>query len=623
MRSATNSTLAEGGRVGERLLAFCNAQAAGVGIFVTEGLRAVPTTYMQPTRLSAASDDVIPSCRRLADLIHGHGGLIIGQIGAGGRQHLGRSVPVGLEAPSEIACGHSGGMPHELTVEEIAFIVASFGRAAARLMEAGFDGVEVHGAQGHLTQQFLSPLSNQRTDEYGGSAEKRRRFPRELLAAARQGIGDGGILGYRLGVSEFTEGGLTIDDTTAAAAAFAADGFADYYSLSQGNFGTIEAHVPERHYGQPAFPELHRRIKEASGAVLVAAGGRVQMPEQAEAMLAAGSADIVTFTRALLADSQWALKAAHPQAEPIRRCISCNQCWGTASDGGLIRCSVNATVGRESSLTPLAPATVSRRIVVIGAGPAGLETARVAALRGHRVTVFERESQPGGKMVHAQLAPHQAELKHVMDFLVPAVAAHGVEVRLGVEATAEIIAAEKPDAVVVATGATIVAPDLPSDGSVPVLSFDGAPIDVPGTGTIVVMDEDAYFWGAAAAEAMAATGRHVVVVTRFFEAFREVPITARIPTLRELDNAGADLLPNNFVESVEGGAVVVRHFRSGRRRRIEGVGAVIWVGMQHARDGLVPELRARGIDTHLIGDAMAQRRLMLGIQEAYDLGRKL
>lgn len=623
MRSATNSTLAEGGRVGERLLAFCDAQAGGVGMFVTEGMRAVPTPYMQATRLSAASDDVIPSARRLAETIHRRGGLIIGQLGAGGRQHLGRSVPVGLEAPSAIACPHSGGMPHELTLEEIAFIVGSFGRAAARLIEAGFDGVEVHGAQGHLTQQFLSPLSNHRTDEYGGTPEARQRFPRELLATVRAAIGDDAILGYRLGVSEFTVGGLTIEDTSATAAAFAADGYADYYSLSQGNFGTIEAHLPDRHYAQPAFPELHRRIKAASGHVLVAAGGRVQMPEQGETMIASGDADIVTFTRALLADSQWALKAAQAQAEPIRRCIGCNQCWGTASDGGLIRCSVNPTAGRESSLGPLQPAAVARRIVVIGAGPAGLEVARVAAARGHRVTVFEREARPGGKLVRAQLAPHQGELQHVLDFLVPAVAAHGVEVRVGVNATAALIAAERPDAVVVATGATIVTPELPGDGSVPVFSFDGGPIDVPGSGTIVVMDEDGYFWGAAAAEAMAATGRHVLLVTRFFEVLREVPITARIPTLRELDNAGADLLPNTFVESTDGGAVVLQNFRSGRRRRIEGASAVVWTGMQRARDGLVPELRALGIETHLIGDAMAQRRLMLAIQEAHDLARRL
>jgi 2,4-dienoyl-CoA reductase (NADPH2) len=622
MRSATNSTLAEGSRVGDRLLAFCDAQAGGVGMFVTEGFRAVPSPFQQPSRLSAATDDMIPGCRRLAEAIHRRGGLLIGQMGAGGRQHLGRSVPAQLEAPSAIACGHSGGVPHELTAEEIAFIVASFGRAAERLISAGFDGIEIHGAQGHLIQQFLSPLSNHRTDEYGGSAEARRRFPREVLSTVRRAIGEDAILGYRLGVSEFTDGGLTIDETAATAAAFAGDGWVDYYSLSQGNFGTIEAHLPDRHYSQPAFPELHRRIKAASGHVLVAAGGRVQLPEQAEAMIAAGDADIVTFTRALLADSQWALKAAQPQAEPIRRCIACNQCWGTASDGGLIRCSVNATAGRESTLPPLEPATVSRRILVIGAGPAGLEAARVAALRGHRVTVFERESQAGGKLVRAQLAPHQGELQHVLDFLVPAIAAHGVELRTGVEATAEMIAAERPDAVVVATGATIVTPELPGDGSVPIFSFDGGPIDVPGTGTIVVMDEDGYFWGAAAAEAMAATGRHVLLVTRFFEVLREVPITSRIPTLRILDDADTELLPNTFVESTDNGAVVLRNFRSGRRRRIA-ASAVVWTGMQHARDGLVGELRARGVETHLIGDAMAQRRLMLAIQEAYDLGRRL
>ena len=538
MRSATNSTLAEGGRAGDRLVAFCNAQAGGVGMFVTEGIRSVPSPYLQPTRLEATTDDAIPGYRRLADTIHRHGGLIIGQMGAGGRQHLGRSVPPMLDGPSAIACPHSGGVPHELTVEEIAEIVVAFGRTAARLIEAGFDGIEIHGAQGHLIQQFLSPLSNQRSDAYGGSAEKRRRFPREILAAVRRAIGEDAILGYRLGVSEFTDGGLTIDDSAAVAAAFATDGNVDYYSLSQGNFGTIEAHLPDRHYPQPAFPELHRRIKAAAGNVLVAAGGRVQLPEQAEAMLAAGDADIVTFTRALLADSQWALKVAQPQAEPIRRCIACNQCWGTASDGGLIRCTVNPTAGRESTLPPLQPAAVSRKIVVIGGGPAGLETARVAAMRGHRVVVMEREARAGGKLVHAQLAPHYGELQHVLDFLLPAIAVHGVELRTGVEATADLVAAERPDAVVVATGAAIVTPTLPGDGSVPVLSFDGAPLDVPGTGTILVMDEDGYYWGAAAAEAMAATGRHVLLVTRFFEVLREVPVTSRIPTLRVLDNAG-------------------------------------------------------------------------------------
>jgi NADH dehydrogenase FAD-containing subunit len=136
------------------------------------------------------------------------------------------------------------------------------------------------------------------------------------------------------------------------------------------------------------------------------------------------------------------------------------------------------------------------------------------------------------------------------------------------------------------------------------------------------MDEDGYFWGAAAAEAMAATGRHVLLVTRFFEVLREVPITSRIPTLRILDDADTELLPNTFVESTDNGAVVLRNFRSGRRRRIA-ASAVVWTGMQHARDGLVGELRARGVETHLIGDAMAQRRLMLAIQEAYDLGRRL
>ena len=623
MRSATSSTLAENSRIGDRLIAICDAQAEDVGMFVTENMMALPSQYLLPGVLTSATDDCIPGAARLADAIHKRGGLIIGQMGAGGRQHLGRVVPPALYGPSPIACPHSGGIPHELTIDEIAEMVRAFARAATRLIAAGFDGVEIHGAQGHLLQQFLSPLSNVRTDTYGGSAEARRRFPREVLSAVRAAIGAGAILGYRFGVSEFTDDGLTLDDTAAIATAFAADGDVDYYSLSQGNFGTIETHLPDRHYPQPAFPELHRRIKQASGHVFVAAGGRVQLPEQAEAMLAAGDADIVTFTRALLADSQWARKAAQPQAEPIRRCIGCNQCWGTASDRGLIRCTVNPTAGRESALGPLVPAATPRRIVIIGGGPAGLEAARIAALRGHRVTIFERESEPGGKLVRAQLAPHQGELQHVLDFLLPAIAAAGVELRTGVEATPALIAAERPDAVVVATGAAIVAPQLPGDGSVPVIAFDGGPVQLTRPGTIVVMDEDGYFWGAAAAEAMAATGRPVVFVTRFFEVLREVPITARIPTLRELDAADVDLRPNTFVESTDAGGVVLRNFRSGRRRRVPDVAAIVWSGMQRAEDGIVAALRAVGLDTHVIGDAMAPRRLILAIQEGHDLGRRL
>ncbi len=623
MRSATSSTLAENSRIGDRLIAFCDAQAADVGIFVTENMMALPSPYLLPGVLTSATDDCIPGALRLAETIHRRGGLIIGQMGAGGRQHLGRVVPPALYGPSAIACPHSGGIPHELTIDEIAEIVAAFARAAARLIAGGFDGVEIHGAQGHLLQQFLSPLSNVRTDAYGGSAEARLRFPREVLAAVRAAIGADAILGYRFGVSEFTDDGLTIDDTSAIATALASDGNVDYYSLSQGNFGTIETHLPDRHYPQPAFPDLHRRIKAASGAVFVAAGGRVQLPEQAEAMIAAGDADIVTFTRALLADSQWASKAAHAHAEPIRRCIGCNQCWGTASDRGLIRCTVNPTAGRELALGPLRPADAPRRIVIVGGGPAGLEAARVAALRGHHVTVLEREDRPGGKLVRAQLAPHQAELQHVLDFLLPSIAAAGVELRTGVTATAELVAAERPDAVVVATGAAIIAPQLPGDGSVPVVPFDGGPVDFTRPGTIVVMDEDAYFWGAAAAEAMAATGRPVVFVTRFFEPLREVPITARIPTLRELDAADVDLRPNTFVESTEHGAVILRNFRSGRRRSIPDAAAVVWTGMQRAEDGIVAGLRAMNLETHVIGDAQAPRRLILAIQEGHDLGRRL
>lgn len=623
-RSATRSQLGdEASRVTDDMVAFYAARArGGTGLIVSEGLRINPGER-RPGGVNVFSKDGIPGLKRLADAVHAEGALIFGQLNYGGRQHLGRAVPT-LLAPSGIACPHSGGIPHEMSRDEIESFIEYFATAASHCIEAGMDGVEIHGAQGHLIQEFMSPLSNSRTDAYGGSAERRLRFSLDVIAAVRKRIGRGPVVGYRMGVSEFAEGGITFEQSTAAARTLAATGALDYMSLTQGNFISIEMHCPDRHFPQMPFRAEHARIKAGLGAMPVIASTRIQTPEQAEDLVASGDADMVTLCRALVVDPDWAAKAAAGRANEIRRCIACNQCWGNVSDNQAIRCTINPEAGREHVLGAREPAAARRKVVIVGGGPAGLEAARTAAERGHDVVLMEREPELGGKMRDAHRAPNNGELRHLLDFLIPQVAKAGVRIRIGTSADASLVMAEQPDAVIVAAGSNIYAPDVPSDGSVPVITSGGtfAAGALDGGGTVVIMDEDGYFWGAGVAEAAAALGKKVVYATRFFEPFREVPVISRIAILRALDRAGAEFQPNMEVSGVEAGGAWLRHFRSGRMLHVPDVAAIVWVGAQHANNGLVHELRAAGAgDVRCIGDAFAPRRLMAAITEGHGAGR--
>jgi 2,4-dienoyl-CoA reductase-like NADH-dependent reductase (Old Yellow Enzyme family)/thioredoxin reductase len=623
MRLATVTTLDDGGRVGDRFLAHYRTVArGGAGVVVTEALRVHESNAGRGIRLH--EPESVPGMRRLGDAVHAEGALAIAQLNHGGRQHLGRAVPT-LWAPSAVACPYSGGVPHEMSRAEVRDVVDGFVRAAVHAREAGFDGVEVHGAQGHLIQQFVSPFSNRRADEYGGSFENRLRFPREILERVRAAVGADFVVGYRHGSDEFVAGGLTVDDAVRIAEDFARRGLVDYLSLSQGNFASIECHTPDRQFRAAGFVDAHARVKRAAGDVPVVTCGRIETPEEAEAILAAGKADVIGLCRTLIADPEWPVKAMTGRRDEIRHCIACNQCWGWVTDGRPIGCVVNPTAGRELEWGSLPKATSPRRVVVAGGGPAGLEAARVAAERGHHVVLLEQSDGLGGKVRLARDVPHHEELGRVADFLTQAVERLGVTVRLDTAATAETIAAERPDAVVVATGAVPVAPEVAGDDSVPVSTSAAAPMVgmLPGD-HVVVMDEDGYYWAAAVMETIVPQGKKVTMVTRFFEPLREVPAVSRITALRALGQHGVSFRPHAAVDRVERGEVVLRDVYSGLEERIPDVCAVIWIGPQQAQAGIAEELRAAGVgEVHVVGDAFAPRRLADAIAEGHRVGRRI
>jgi thioredoxin reductase len=511
--------------------------------------------------------------------------------------------------------------PYEMEIEHIKQTVSAYANAAKRLQSAGFDGVEISSTvgAGMLLVSFLSPVSNRRTDEYGGSLENRMRIHREISEAVRGAVGPDFVVGMRLVADELINKGLTLDDAREIALKLEETGNIDYLSVCAG----LAGHVPPMYYPLGCFVHLAVGIKEVVN-IPVICHGRINDPVQAEQILENNQADFIGMARALICDPEWPKKAKEGRLDEIRKCIGCNQaCIGFYQKNWPISCTLNPEAGREGRMG-LVPATKVKRVMVIGGGGAGLEAARVAALRGHQVTLYDKDESLGGQLNIASKIPGRIDFAEAVRYYSNQMKLLGVEVVLGTSVTPELVREKKPDAVIVATGSVEISPSIKTDGSVGLVTVREVLSEKGEVGQKVVIIADEHHDEAlGTAEFLADKGKNVEVLIRTLFAGGELDATTQAVVYTRLARKGVRITPLTRVREIKDNTVITGHVLSGEERRIEGVDTVVYAHIGQSDNALYRTLKGEIKEIYDIGHCHSPRKLQDSIWDAARVARKL
>ncbi len=593
------------GEVTDELIAYYEERAkGGTGLIITE-FTCIDYEYGKGfiRQLRFDEDRFIPGMQRLAAAVQKYGTKLFVQIHHAGRQSSSALINgKQIVAPSNIASAAVGEEPRELTTEEVKELVNKFVQTAVRCKQAGIDGVEIHGAHGYLINQFLSPQSNLRKDEYGGSFENRMRFIEEIIAGIREKCGQEYPVTVRLSADEFIDGGIDLQLGKQISRHLEKLGI-DGLHISSGTYESMDKIIESPLFEQGWKVYLAEEIKKEVNIPVITVGN-IREPQYVETILADGKADFVAIGRGLIADPEWVNKTMAGREAEIRKCISCLHCIHSAMGNSHILCSLNARAGRELQFIELKqlPADEKRHVVVVGGGPGGMEAARVLSLRGYHVTLFEKASKLGGQLHLVSDPNYLKKMNWHIDYLSKEMKRLNIDVRMNTEATVEEIISSNPFAVFLATGAK---PKLPpaegndlahvftyEDIKLQKKEFTNSKVTVVGSGMICHGTN----------RRLAEAGNDVTFVEIPTKASERIGQDTRLRLLEKLRQLNVNILTDHKLAKILPDRVIVEDLNSGKRSEFESEYVIVAMGVEEYNP-LEEPLSERLENVFVIGDA--------------------
>ena len=591
--------------------------AGGAAMVIMEACAVSPEGIVSPHQAVIYDDHFIDGLAKIARAMKAEGTVPAIQIHHGGRQTSVKIINRRPLAPSPLPCPTIRGEVEPLTIDGIQELVQKFSDAAHRSCLAGFELIEIHGAHGYLVNQFLSPFSNIREDEYGGSVVGRTRFAREIIETVRQRVGPEFPISFKISAEEYVDSGLTTEESIEILKILVQAGV-DVVQVSAGTDVTPEWICQPMFMEKACLAESARQIKNALD-IPVMAVGRINDPLIANDIISQKKADMVCIGRGLLADPEMPVKAQEGRLDEIRTCIACNTCMQSIFKRGRIECLVNPMLGREKEMAFI-PTDNPKKVMVIGGGPGGLNVAWVAAKRGHAVHVYEKHGELGGQLIPGSRPGHKAELQSLIRFQKKQAELFGVECHLNYEVKVEDIQSFQPDVVVLATGSLPALPPVEGIDNELVLTYEdvlnGHP---PPNKRVVVIGGGPT--GLELALHLAEYGCNTTVVEMLPKVGSGMEAITKKIILERLTQHDVSILTDTTLKKIDHNGVVVTG-RNGQEKYIEADKVVIAAGTR-PNTALYDKVKNLGYEVFQVGDCLEPRDAKEAIYKSAVLGRKI